>query len=748
MRIGNRNKKAFTLAEIMIVLLVLTIIFAALAPLITKRKSAASTAFKDPWNWADRNTITGPMNAIADANNENSKAFFGITPRNEDNNEYNAKVIIRSGIVNGMTSVWTFRDASNVSMTTKENQPFGQRQLELRYGRNSTSDNGTLTASLYSDNVQNLLFGADFPELQIGRLNNNADMLKNNLAFGYGALNNIRYMVNDKQSGVGEGDNNNIAFGYNALLMDNGHNGRWADRSERYTSKQAGTNSNIGIGANAGGSHMTPDLYAGDVQFTAQRYSQRFLQGNGNIIIGSNAATRFRPNEQNIAIGYNAQVRNNYNISIGQEAAYGNIQETKITCTGEDNEEKQEGFKCNTEKLCLEPEDNNSNNVPRFDNSSANAGCAKFYYTHPVEKRIDNNNVAIGARALHKLYIMEDDNIAIGYSAMNNLQGRQSNQTTHNNIVTFISPSASRYDNYNQNRYGKNNIAIGYKACSNLAVGAQNKTCIGAYSGPKSIGNDVMTGMALDYTERTYIGTGDSNSGGFSSNALIELHNPNPNAIPGGQYTNKALVNNPAVKSNTTTIINANLIVKGNTYFTVGSNLFPFYYAGAYRGTDNNPYRFFGTNLEQCATNQVTYGFQNGGPKCSINISSDRRLKNIKGKNTSGLDEINKLQVYNYKFKNDPNKEPHMGVIAQELQKVFPTAVGTDENGYLKIRWDEMFYACINALKTLNQRIATLVKRTVSLEDDIEKLENENKQLQNDIDNITKRVAKLKAQQE
>ena len=109
------------------------------------------------------------------------------------------------------------------------------------------------------------------------------------------------------------------------------------------------------------------------------------------------------------------------------------------------------------------------------------------------------------------------------------------------------------------------------------------------------------------------------------------------------------------------------------------------------------------------------------------------------------MDEINKLQVYNYTFKKDPKNEPHTGVIAQQLQKVFPSAVSKGEDGYLRIRWDEMFYACINAIKTLNQRVASLVKRTLTLENEVNKLEKENSQLKAEVDNISARVEKLKS---
>ena len=96
---------------------------------------------------------------------------------------------------------------------------------------------------------------------------------------------------------------------------------------------------------------------------------------------------------------------------------------------------------------------------------------------------------------------------------------------------------------------------------------------------------------------------------------------------------------------------------------------------------------------------------------CCPNLSSDIRLKNVGAKFTAGLEEIKKINVYNYTYKNDKNKLPQVGVIAQDLKTVFPNAVFKDKNGYYTIRWDEMLYAAINAVKTLNSKIESLANK-------------------------------------
>ena len=152
---------------------------------------------------------------------------------------------------------------------------------------------------------------------------------------------------------------------------------------------------------------------------------------------------------------------------------------------------------------------------------------------------------------------------------------------------------------------------------------------------------------------------------------------------------------------------------------------------------------------------------------------SDRRLKNVGDKYAAGLAELKKLDFFHYTFKKDEEKTPHVGVIAQDLQKVFPDAVTKGEDGYLRIRWEDMFYAVINAVKELDNKIAEIVQNITEINSTIEKqnqtiseqakiIEEQNTRLEEleelngkqtkmletqsrDIDNLIKRIEKLEA---
>ena len=125
--------------------------------------------------------------------------------------------------------------------------------------------------------------------------------------------------------------------------------------------------------------------------------------------------------------------------------------------------------------------------------------------------------------------------------------------------------------------------------------------------------------------------------------------------------------------------------------------------------------------------------------------SSDARLKNISGDSTAGLKEINALEVKNYTYKKDEKKTPHVGVIAQQLQKVFPNSVFEDEDGYLKIRTEEIFYAMVNSIKELFAQIQDLTAKVVGLDKRITELEQENAMLKKQNAEFEKRLSKLEA---
>ncbi|MEN9621838.1 MAG: hypothetical protein RLZZ67_272 [Candidatus Parcubacteria bacterium] len=86
--------------------------------------------------------------------------------------------------------------------------------------------------------------------------------------------------------------------------------------------------------------------------------------------------------------------------------------------------------------------------------------------------------------------------------------------------------------------------------------------------------------------------------------------------------------------------------------------------------------------------------------------TSDRRLKdNIKPLD-SALSNILKLQGVTFTWKKD--KTPSMGLIAQDVAKVYPELVSTSENGMKSVQYGNLVAPLIEAIKDQQKQIDSL----------------------------------------
>ena len=267
---------------------------------------------------------------------------------------------------------------------------------------------------------------------------------------------------------------------------------------------------------------------------------------------------------------------------------------------------------------------------------------------------------------------------------------------------------------------GYNNTAIGAGACQ--YVTGSYKTCIGANSGPTSSSGSDWAG---DDKERIFIG---SQSKFNNAPAVLEVHNTKDTGL--GANKDAAVV------------INGNLIVKGGVISTLWKK-------GGGDDDDVNLYGRTGGQMEPFWDKGGTPDYvekysSNGHGKFKAFSGkreySDRRLKYVGKDNNDGLAKIKQLKVFNYVYKKDTTKTPHVGVIAQDLQKVFPNAVQKGKDGFLTIRMEDMFYAVINAIKELDAKITALQKENQELKQLVKQVQEDNKRLD-------QRLQKLEAKQ-
>ena len=105
-------------------------------------------------------------------------------------------------------------------------------------------------------------------------------------------------------------------------------------------------------------------------------------------------------------------------------------------------------------------------------------------------------------------------------------------------------------------------------------------------------------------------------------------------------------------------------------------------------------------------------------------VTSDARLKIVNGIYEKGLSEIILLKPIRYNYKNSEKRtfeqkvinQEATGFLAQEVQQIFPEAVGTDRDGYLNFDLHPIMIASINAFKELNNKYEELKNKNEELE--------------------------------
>lgn len=105
------------------------------------------------------------------------------------------------------------------------------------------------------------------------------------------------------------------------------------------------------------------------------------------------------------------------------------------------------------------------------------------------------------------------------------------------------------------------------------------------------------------------------------------------------------------------------------------------------------------TGIYLLAQNVVSYGG-------SLTALSDRTLKENIVKTKYGIDKIRQVNIYQYNFKGE--KDTKIGVIAQELQKIYPEAVSKANSKYLTVNSDWIIYSMVQALKDVDNAVMNL----------------------------------------
>lgn len=350
-----------------------------------------------------------------------------------------------------------------------------------------------------------------------------------------------------------------------------------------------------------------------------------------------------------------------------------------------------------------------------------------FPFNYATKETSANNLVGIGFGTSNYL-----NSVAIGYKAAANTDSVTIGNSANGNEygVAIGSNSQTRY---------KNSVAIGYSARTT----GENAVAIGASQWSTEAGERSVAigyGARARYENSIAIG---ANASVMGENSIAIGNNATAN------YKNTVVLGD----SNTTVFIPGNLVVNhaaligraagrnDNLYFRPyaqeDGRHFAVLNAGDWKGEDSNvslvqddtnddklvvrvgPYstqtEWWRRDYKDNNRTHINFEDPTRGNDPKSHRQSDIRLKNVGEPFTAGLNELEKLNFYHFTFKKDKDQVPQVGVMAQDLQKVFPQAVSKDDGGWLTIRWDEMFYAAINAIKELNTKVCAIAKDVTNL---------------------------------
>lgn len=96
----------------------------------------------------------------------------------------------------------------------------------------------------------------------------------------------------------------------------------------------------------------------------------------------------------------------------------------------------------------------------------------------------------------------------------------------------------------------------------------------------------------------------------------------------------------------------------------------------------------------------------------TLTQASDKRFKENISVVNNALEKIKSIHGVSYNFTKKAQAELHrdekrdLGVIAQEVKKVFPEAVRTDSNGMLSVAYSMLISPLIEAVKELDNKVS------------------------------------------
>lgn len=685
MKFKFKNLIAFTLSEMMIVLLIVSVISAATIPTITQQK-------QKPYNVTENNSTS--TNDIWKYDN-----FSGITA-SDSLSDSDQKVVIgtdtKSYTASQINDYKTAFDGTRPALVIQKNQ--GTLAKNADRGQMILYDRGKYVGSVGLDASDNIMIGAN-------ALTHSTDVGSKNIAVGYyagngnliGAISSI--MIGEKAM------SSNIPIITRAIAI-----GRYAAYGSSYELES------VNIGECAGS-----NVCYGPVKYANAAPTYNGVQQKYNIAIGSMAGRLgYRPLSafaaiKNISIGYYSgnygygQAGNNgrdmqmENISIGTYSglnnAYSNTVNIGVFAGGRSS--------------------NNKNDYHEIKESNINIG-------HYAGANNDSDSLTYNSALISS----EGQNVKIGnYAGVNNF-GLSRSVT----IGSFAGFGARGSYFKNGGTLGASTVtAIGYYAM--YGASSSNAVAIGAYAGAFSASSDaIMIGKKAGYNNNgvNNILIGQYAAAGTSLSNSIAI-GFEAGKLSGG--SNNVFIGYGAGH------FGSSHVTGSNKYILLPYSSSTFQSDTGYRFnlSSKRPQMIIGPGHGAPGgasfnnTILLLYANKVYARQTSMTLfSSDRRAKENIIKAKYGINEIRKINTYTFNFKSDKTKNVQAGLIAQEVQKYIPEAVKENiYTGKLMIDFDWILFPVANAIKDvdktltqMNKDLMAQAKQLVSLEKHVDKLES------------------------
>lgn len=712
-----KNYIAFTLTEMTMVLLIMSVLAAVTAPIVKHavsdvvNTSEADSSDANPWKKLSN------LSGIFYSSVGNGIVSVGTIPSGAPTN-YNYPAMIIQSNGGDKTNLVSQLGFYNASTSNSQRMSF-DRYNNIAIGRNikSNADNNVISTIPYGK----IEIGSD---IGTGRLKNSAQSViigRHVLNGSYASANHtisIGYMNSNQGGDGGINHDNSINIGYATAILGgtSTDNQNSTNIGFSVANKSYVNNGSINIGSSAGSSANSHDTVsigslAGFVE-DGSGYNG-VLYSYSNINLGRYAGFVAKVHPSAISNLYKSYASYG-NINIGQFAG---------------------AFTTKPKKTSVE---NGSKYFIRQDNIAIGLGTLatswKYDSLTPVNRvgstcddtasldACNKNNKAFVSSPAYK------SDIAIGAFAGNNLLANTKSYANHNLILIgayagteslpfyysdfFDTQDDRGYKNalkgtiaigpfagykMGRCRYSSDDAGIGHEPESSIMIGYyagySNKIpgiiAIGNYAGSTTNYDESFNGISSKESTNIFIGE----YAGYRSKG---------DAIGIGRYACASTRGSAIMCFGNFPYAMMGGKINGSVY-TVGTNK----WGGALwgeGGTSNTVYFYAGAGVGQQSDLILAAKTIYSVDGTITSLSSDARSKRKINLVNYGIKDFRKFDIYNFTLKADKSHEKHIGVIAQEYRKAFP--LGLDKNGkYYSVKLDWLYYSMINAVKDLDKLI-------------------------------------------